>query len=105
MAGEADWLCAEKYCNLSAGKSPRAIIQKRDLKLVNTFAALAENFTCWDLKIEKMLSNRTHKIAAVNEQICFHALVFCCLFSYTILLASLGKTLLSFSFSMVEDYY
>ena len=27
LAGEADWLWARKYCILSAGKSPRAIIQ------------------------------------------------------------------------------
>ena len=32
LAGEADWLCAGKCCNLSAGKSPRAIIQKRGSK-------------------------------------------------------------------------
>ena len=51
MAGEADWLCAGKCCNLSAGKSPRAIIQKGDLKLVNAVAALAETkFTLGDLK-------------------------------------------------------
>ena len=40
----ADWLCAGKYCNLSARKSSRAIIQKKgDVKLlVNALAALAE---------------------------------------------------------------
>ena len=34
LAGEADWLCAGKCYNLSAGKSPRAIIQKRGSKTV-----------------------------------------------------------------------
>ena len=29
LAGKADWLCAGKCCNLSAGKSSRSIIQKK----------------------------------------------------------------------------
>ena len=46
LAGETDWLCAGKYCNLSVGKSSRAIIKKEDLKVVNDLAASAEKITC-----------------------------------------------------------
>ena len=59
MTGKADWLAVcrgEILCNLSAGKSSRAIIQKRDLKLVNASAALAEFFlSVVLLKKEKLL--------------------------------------------------
>ena len=52
-----------------------------------------------------MLLNRTHKIAAVYEQICLLTpSYFAAFFSYTISLVSLGDSILSFSISMASTH-
>ena len=74
MAGEADWLCAGKKSNQSAGKNSEGDTQKKGM---NAFAAWVEIFYLWCFKERKdSIKLELVKFPQFKSK-SGHALVFC----------------------------